>query len=196
MRDAEADDPPRHLIRLFVALELPEAARDALARWQAELLGAQPLLRAVGRDSLHATLCFLGMRPHEEVRVIVGACELAGGMTGPALSLGDVRWLPSPRRPRVVAVTLVDGHDELASLHTTLSRSLAQAGVLRPERRRFLGHVTVARMPSAQRVTPTSPPPLPSLAFRSRSFALYRSHLGPGPAQYELLHRIALARAE
>ncbi len=51
--------------RLFVALDLPEDAREALAAWGGEVAapdGAERRLRLIPADALHVTLCFLGWR--------------------------------------------------------------------------------------------------------------------------------------
>ena len=52
-------------LRLFVAGELPEAAKDALRLWQARVLEPRRDLRV--NHELHLTLCFLGMTPPEAV---------------------------------------------------------------------------------------------------------------------------------
>src|SRR5437588_446428 len=65
--------------RLFVALELPVAARDILARWRAAALRETPVLRPVPLEHLHVTLCFLGSRPVREIDAIAAACGAAAG---------------------------------------------------------------------------------------------------------------------
>ena len=55
-------------IRLFLALQLPEATLDVVGRWQAEQI---PAGRQVAREHLHVTLAFLGGRPAAELPSIV-----------------------------------------------------------------------------------------------------------------------------
>jgi RNA 2',3'-cyclic 3'-phosphodiesterase len=182
-------------LRLFVALELPGEVRDELVAWRREALAPDPGLRAVERDALHATLCFLGSRPAAEAGAIAAACERgAAGMPGPSLALGAELWLPA-RRPRVCAVALADPDRALAGLQASLARALVAGGFLREQTRPFLAHVTVARVRRA-----TRPPPVPrgtpdgprALAFDALAVALMRSHLGAGGARYEAIHRILL----
>ena len=57
--------------RLFVALELPEEVREALARWQATAVAGEPALRAPASETLHVTLCFIGYVAERRIDDIV-----------------------------------------------------------------------------------------------------------------------------
>ncbi len=187
-------------LRLFVALELPAEVRGALARWQATLHDDTRLgLRAVAPEALHATLCFLGSRPLSQVEDVARACDRVRRLPVRQLSLGEALWLP-PRGPRVLAISLVDRIGELVILQTELRGALVAAGLIVPERRPFLAHVSVARLRRAAVAgTPRPaathlPEPPPQRPFDARRVILYRSHLGRGPARYEALHQVELAR--
>jgi 2'-5' RNA ligase len=181
-------------VRLFVALELPEVAATALELWSRERLGDVAGLRLLEPPSLHVTLCFLGRRSVAEVGPIASACRSLGRHRQLVLALGAGLWLPA-RRPRVVAVELSDGDGALARLQSELSLVLQAGGWYEPEPRRFLGHVTVARVgrgtPPASRL-PELPPPLP-LRFVSSAVTLYRSHLSSGGARYQPLETVGLS---
>ena len=190
--------PEADAARLFVALELPAAVTSALAAWSAVApVGADAGLRRVGRDSLHVTLCFLGMRPVTEVGEI-GQVIRAVGATAPAVDavLGAPVWLPR-RRPRVLAVHLDPaGADPsaLPALQSRLATTLHDLGVYAAEDRPYLPHVTVARV---RRPFPRTPPSLPNaaldpLAFTANRVTLFRSRLGDGPARYEALETVVL----
>ncbi|MDP9293851.1 MAG: hypothetical protein M3O90_05395, partial [Actinomycetota bacterium] len=86
-------------LRLFVALDLPPAARAALAAFR-DTAADPAVWRALSDDALHVTLAFLGHRPESDVE---RAAEVLCGATGPAprLVLGAALALP-PRRPRVL----------------------------------------------------------------------------------------------
>jgi RNA 2',3'-cyclic 3'-phosphodiesterase len=193
-----------------VALELPAAVRTALESWGREVTGDDRALRAVGRDDLHVTLCFLGWQSADEVPRIadvlqsardlaarsaseVAGSEVAGSeVAGPQLRVRDAIWLP-PRRPGVLAVRLHDRTGEAARLQVSLAGVLQQGGWYEPEARPFLAHVTVARV--RRRARPRTREPLPALAplsFRAPSVTLYRSRLGPSGARYERLSRVSL----
>lgn len=181
---------PDERVRLFVALELPAGVREALIAWRSGLGRARDL-RPLGAESLHVTLCFLGWQRAREIDAIAAACGALAGDPAPQLSLGEARWLP-PRRPRVLAVDLVDRSGALTRAQATLSRTLAAGGWYEPEKRPYLAHVTVARV--GRRGRPPREPlaPVPSLEFRAPSVTLFRSRLFRTGAQYELLATIEL----
>ena len=62
---------------MFVALDLPEAARDGLARWRDRLLEDRPDLRAVPPEALHVTLVFLGWQDESAAERISAAAFAA-----------------------------------------------------------------------------------------------------------------------
>jgi 2'-5' RNA ligase len=181
-------------VRLFVALELPAAARTAVELWSRERLRDVAGLRLLEPESFHVTLCFLGRRSVAEVGPIASACRRLGRNRQLMLALGAGLWLPA-RRPRVVAIELSDGDGALARLQSELARALQAGGWYQPEPRRFLAHVTVARV---GRGTPPAPlslelaPPLP-LRFVSTAVTLYRSHLGSEGARYQPLETVGLS---
>jgi 2'-5' RNA ligase len=178
-----SDAPPPRL-RLFVALDLPAAARAALARFR-DAAADPAVWRPLGEPSFHVTLAFLGHRPEADV-ALVG--EVLAGLTAraaPSLALGDGLLLP-PRRARVLTVALVDD-GALAELQAEVSAGLAAAGVYTPEARPFRPHVTVARIrprARAPRAVDGAPEPV---AFTARDVVLYRSRLARGGAAYEPL---------
>lgn len=176
-----------------MALELPVSVRGVLSRWQSEALGNQPGLRSVAADSLHVTLCFLGATPGGRVGDVVAACETVPRRMLRGLSLGEVMWLPSARRAQVLAVEIQDGHGDFLRLRSALAEALVRAGVFSPEKRAFLGHVTVARVRRGQRPAHGQLAAPRVAPFDGRLITLYRSHLGGGPARYEPLHQISLA---
>jgi RNA 2',3'-cyclic 3'-phosphodiesterase len=185
-------------LRLFVALELPEAVRRALREWAAAALSETERLRLLDDEALHVTLCFLGATPASELDSIGAACRTAAaGHRPPRLSLGRVLALPR-RRPRVVAVDLGDhdgGVTTLGELQAAVSARLAQGGWYRPEARPFLAHVTVARVRSQRRIDARALErlrPIEAPAFTADTVTVFRSHTRPGGARYEALERVRL----
>jgi len=128
--------------RLFVALDLPVSICDGIEAWGRRELG-DPALRPVPRQSLHATLAFLGYRPGREIERL---SEIVCGLEPPAprVLLGDPVAKPSPKRPRLFALP-ADSPDTVA-LQAGLERLLVSGGFYKPETRAFWPHVTVARV--------------------------------------------------
>ncbi len=172
-------------MRLFVALDLPPAARAAMpvpdAPW-----------RPVPPESLHVTLAFLGSLESSDPVVAALPAQLP-----PAgeLRVGRARLLP-PRRPRVLAVELEDPTGSCARIQAAVAGALAAAGVYEPERRRWLAHVTVGRARGPVDRDAPLPEPDP-VAFHPEAVTLYRSHLRtspPAPARYEVVTSRPLSR--
>ena len=177
-------------LRLFVALELPEAARAALAVFRDR--ADDTVWRPVRDEALHLTLAFLGHRPASDVSIVTAVLEGAPRSRVP-LALGRGRLLP-PHRPRVLCAEVRDLEGALGSLQAGVSAGLAGAGVYEPETRPFRAHATVARLRSGARAPRSrsledGPEPL---AFDGGPLTLFRSRLGRGGAAYEPLTQVAL----
>jgi 2'-5' RNA ligase len=185
--------------RLFVALDLPPAVRAAVAGWGASRVDGLAGARSLAAGSLHATLCFLGSRDVAEVAAIAAEVEAvaavrrcAGAWGGVELELGRPLWLPR-RRPRVLAVDLVDRGDRLGEIQSALAEALAAGGWYDVERRPFLAHVTAARIAKPGLIRGPDLPPPPPLRFPGEAVSLYRSHTTPAGARYEPLATVPLA---
>jgi 2'-5' RNA ligase len=184
--------------RLFVAVDPPAELCEELAAWARvaatghDLRGARggrrpPRLLEPG--SLHVTLCFLGSRPVAEIETIAAAIGFVAASVG-ELGVGAPLWLP-PRRPRALAVEIEDQAGELAALQAQVSREIAAVCDWEPERRRFRGHVTLARFGTGLRWRSDEDEPqlpaTPQLRFTPAEVVLYRSWLSRGGATYEPL---------
>lgn len=162
---------------------------------------------------LHVTLCFLGERPVTEIDAIAQALAECAVPIG-ELRVGAPVWLP-PRRPRALAVEVHDAPaqdglsaasggergESLATLHDELLGALSRACGYREEKRRFRGHITLARVRGAYtrgraraRVYRLERPlpPTPALSFTPGALILYRSWLSSEGASYEALARLTL----
>ncbi len=169
-------------IRLFLALQLPEATLDVVGRWQAEQILAD---RPVAREHLHVTLAFLGGRPARELPSIVDALRHAVRAVR-RIAFEPVSW----RETRSVGmVVLRDPGDEASGLARRLHARLEELGVYRPEPRPWLPHLTGGRF----RERPRLDPPLPETGtFVPSGAAAYLSRLHPTGARYEVLERVSL----
>jgi RNA 2',3'-cyclic 3'-phosphodiesterase len=177
-------------MRLFVALELPEAAVAALGRFVRAAADPE-VWRLVPPESLHVTLAFLGSTDADLVPAIAAALDLAGSLA-PRLVLGEALLLP-PRRARVLSAALEDADGALETLQARVSDALEATGAYAPEKRPFRPHVTVARLrPRAQAPRAVSVEPEP-LEFRGTAVTLFSSRTSPHGARYEALERRALA---
>jgi 2'-5' RNA ligase len=168
-------------LRLFVALDLPDPVREALAALRPD----PAVWRPVAPESLHITLAFLGSRPSEDVPVIEPVVFDEGA--APRLALGDVLLLP-----RVLTVAIEDPDGTLATLQARVSSALTAAGVYTPAKRPFRPHVTVARLRPRTRAPREAALPIDRLQFSGEAVTLYASRLHPSGARYEPLSRARL----
>jgi RNA 2',3'-cyclic 3'-phosphodiesterase len=182
-------------LRLFVALDLPEALLDPLVEWRERELGKIPEARLVTRASLHVTLVFLGYQYERDVERIAKLCfdEPAGPFELRPAALAAV----PPRRPRLYALELEDEGGAVAAWQLELSDRLHTAGLYQPEKRPFWSHVTLARgkrdrgLPRLDEGVPL-PAELQWPVVPPRA-TLYRSTLTPRGAVYDALAGMELS---
>jgi 2'-5' RNA ligase len=179
--------------RLFLALDLPDAARAELLAWRDDALTGRDDLRPVAAEALHVTLVFLGYLPEKEIETVARtAFEALAGVERPRLSVTSVKPLP-PRSPRLFAFDLSDEDGRAVALQAAASDALAAARFYKPEKRPFWPHVTFARVKRNVRRVPPLDAPDPVLdAFEAREVTLYRSILRPQGALYEPQERLRL----
>ena len=184
-------------VRLFAALAPPPEVREQLAAWAREARGAWSgrgrspgAPRLLRPHAIHLTLCFLGERPADEVPPLSLAVDSLQE-SALELSVGAPLLLPR-RRPRVLAVQVLDSGGELSALQGRVSSALEGASGWQPERRRFTPHITVARMRAGE-WAPAVLPPTPGISFAPEAIVLYRSLLEPDGARHEALASCDLA---
>lgn len=173
---------------------MPRAVSTELLRWAGASLTGRAGLRIISVDAVHITLCFLGSLPVSAIEQIAGACRSIAGHECAGLVVAGALWLP-PRRPNVLAVSLEDSSGSLADLQAILAARLHGDGFYDPEHRRYLPHVTVARVKRGARVDHGELAPTPRLRFDVDVVTLMRSHLGPAGPRYEALAEVALGAA-
>jgi 2'-5' RNA ligase len=176
---------------MFLALDLPEHARDALVRWRDVILGSRSDVRPVRPEALHVTLVFLGWQDESAAdRIADAAFGSLPDAPPPRLTATGVRPLP-PRDPRLFALDLDDEDGRATALQSALSGALEAGGWYRPEKRPFWPHMTLARVKRGERrVAPPPPEPEPPPdPFDAAVVTLYRSTLRPQGALYEPLAR-------
>ncbi len=190
---AARDRPPSERLRLFVAIELDERVREALARVQGELR-SQPLppLRWTRPEGIHLTLKFLGETAADRAPAIEAALRQAlAGLSPLRVELGPLATFGG-RRPRVLWVGVAGDVDRLKDLQARVDRALQSLGFPREERA-YSPHLTLARVPPSAAVAgpaleqALAAVPPPQAAMDVREVSLMLSRLGPAGAAYERL---------
>ena len=163
------------MIRLFVALGLPDALCQRLAALQQPL----PRTRWVAPENMHVTLRFIGEVSGGTAADIDGMLARVSMPTFD-LTIGGGDRFASKGRVRALWAG-VGRSPELARLHGKIETACQRAG-LAPEGRKFHPHVTLARCRDVREELVL--PFLPTLGrirdetFRVGEFVLYSSRLG------------------
>ncbi len=158
------------MARLFLAVWPPD---DVVADLMALPRKDQRGVRFVPPGNWHVTLRFFGE---------ADPAEVCAALDGAALPAADARVGPGVDvlSDRAVAVP-VHGIDELAGVVNEATRSIGE-----PARRRFVGHLTIARV-KPHATMPRALGMSISASFEVDEIALVRSRLDPDGARYETI---------
>lgn len=175
------------LMRVFVAIDLPEFVRSELVHLQNTL----PLGRPVPEENLHLTLSFLGEQRDKAIEEIHAALS---DIRAPVFDLQLVGVGSFDQRKQQVIYADVARCQQLLELEQRITRSLRTAGV-EFQKRRFRPHVTLSRLASLMSASETHnlhERLANILAFRAspfevNSFQLFQSTLTPDGALHEVL---------
>ena len=184
-------------MRLFIAVNIPPAVRDAIYADAEPLRAVTNAVRWVSPTALHVTLKFLGEQDEVLVAPLREAIEsVAMRHTSIAVETTDIGTFPNFRRPRVVWVGMT-GERALQSLASDIDRALTPLGVP-AESRSFQAHLTLGRVKSELRPADATNLAAAATACRgARGFVvqtvdLMRSELGPGGSRYSVLAAVPL----
>jgi RNA 2',3'-cyclic 3'-phosphodiesterase len=191
-------------MRLFVALDIPDAIRTAIEQYVDELRRLAPDAKWVRAESYHVTLKFIG-EWKRDVKEVISALET---IQSPAIDIAfrNCGFFPNARAPRVFWVGIhADGN--LVPLAQQVDAACSKLGIA-SEDREYSPHLTLARSgsgsPRPKRHEPMAPGmkrlaeriagmPAPDFGtMHATEFFLYESKLSPGGAQYTKLKPFAL----
>ncbi|WP_447977007.1 RNA 2',3'-cyclic phosphodiesterase [Candidatus Nitrospira bockiana] len=147
------------MIRAFIAVELDEPLRTAIARVQASLkreLGAasrEARIQWVRPEAVHVTLKFLGDVDEPRIQPVATALsEALSRKAAFALEVGGYGVFPDAREPRVLWVGLSGEVSRLVGLAQEVERAVVPLG-FDAERKPFTPHLTLARIKDGARQT-------------------------------------------
>ncbi|MBI4843722.1 MAG: RNA 2',3'-cyclic phosphodiesterase [Nitrospirae bacterium] len=137
------------MLRSFIAIELPEEAKNLLAETEAALKKSGADIRWVKPGNIHLTLKFLGDTREEDVDAIlmriIGACD---GFSAFKLNMAGIGLFPGPGAPKVLWMGL-NGEKSLVMLQKKVEEAVAPLG-FPPEKRAFTPHLTIGRFRSME----------------------------------------------
>ena len=174
-------------MRAFIAIELPESIREALAREQATFRAVCADARWTRPEGIHLTLKFLGEISETQVAAVKMALGRIARFEKFQISAKGFGFFPDAKRPLVFWAGL-DASPELARLAMQVEKAMEPLG-FPPENRIFGPHLTLARFK-----VPRPQPRLQALIseqsdfllgiFEVADFFLWESKLTPQGAQY------------
>lgn len=168
------------MIRLFAAIDLPENVLNSLARLQTGVPGA----RWQTREQLHLTLRFIGEVDERDAAAID---EMLAGIEAPRFTL-ELKAVGQfgGKNPRALWAGVAPS-EPLLFLQRKIESVLQRLGAP-PDERKFIPHVTLARLrntpPGAVMDFLTDHGLYASGPFEVRAFTLFSSHLSPNGSIY------------
>ena len=185
-------------MRLFVAIDLDDGAREAIAQMQrrmAGLLDADRSLKWVRPAHMHLTLAFLGEAADLHVPALVSALSAAIEVHPFAVVFEGLGVFPARGAPRVLWLGAGEGAAEVINTQRVVAGRVAGCG-LTLEARPFHPHLTIARWrasrPDAARRALSSAPHTPIARVSVDHVTLYQSRLTPDGPAYTALARATL----
>lgn len=176
-------------VRLFVAVTVPDDVLARLDEASAPLRSKLKNARWVAPENQHLTLKFLGWVPGDRATEVEQVCRRVAASHEPAeLSLTRLGAFPSERRVRVLWMGVDDPRDALAGMAADLDRAFESLG-FPSEGRPYSPHLTLARfkMPVPLKGGFPSLEAPPDAGFEVEALKLFRSHLSPKGARYEVI---------
>jgi RNA 2',3'-cyclic 3'-phosphodiesterase len=185
-------------LRCFIAIEIPEAVKNAIADSVGSLKRAGADVKWVSPEHIHLTLQFLGTT---EESLIPEIKEALGKILSPYapfyIKISSVGCFPDGRRPRVIWVGLEESRT-LINLQRDIAAGMMRFGYQKEERD-FTPHVTIGRVKSLrntgdmlrrlEEIKATS-----FSDFEVQNITLMKSELTPSGAIYYSLAEIPFGR--
>jgi 2'-5' RNA ligase len=185
-------------MRLFLAIELTDAAREAIAAEQeriaVRLRSSSGRPRFVKPEHMHLTLVFLGEVADERVPAIVEAGATPIAQSSFVVGFGGIGTFPPRGAPRVLWLGVVEGEREVIALQAAVAARLVSLGVP-PEARPFHPHLTLARWRDGQgadRPPAEAGTPKTIARVEVRTVTLFQSRLSSNGPTYTALAQAPL----
>ena len=136
-------------MRLFVAIDLDEPARTAIAAEQGRIARAigdsdRPALRWVSPEHMHLTLVFLGDVAEAQVPALADAVAADLDVHPFLVVFAGLGVFPPRGAPRVMWLGATTGAGEVTNVQRRIAERLQRVG-LELEKRPFHPHLTLAR---------------------------------------------------
>jgi 2'-5' RNA ligase len=186
------------MVRAFIAIDLPEETRKALAAVQEQLKQSRARVRWVRTNSIHLTLKFLGnIHPAQVEDIALAVAQEVRDEPPITLGAAGLGAFPSRRKPRVIWIGMEGEVQRLTRIQVRVENALEPLGFVR-EKRSFQPHLTIGRVKDRRKLQALIDAMAtldmePFNSFDADEIILYKSDLRPTGAIYTKLHRMPLA---
>ncbi|RCX20537.1 2'-5' RNA ligase [Fontibacillus phaseoli] len=184
--------------RIFIAIPLPEAIKQALSQWTEKQKGALEFVKWVNPADYHITVQFLGDVPRNRIDAIKQRlAETAKGLNGFCLHAKEIGIFGRASNPRVLWAGLDGELDKLQSLQRSVAEANRDLGFL-PEDRPYNPHITLARKYKEERKLgpePLNANPPDFGEWAVDAIVVYRTRMGKTP-MYEEVFRAPLTSGQ
>jgi 2'-5' RNA ligase len=186
---------PSDHVRLFVACEVPEDAREAIGTLISDLRSRSgTAVRWIRPEGVHVTLKFLGEVPVKKLPAIKLAIqEAVVGHQPFELEFSSIGTFGGREGLRIMWVGVAGDVLRLEALVKSVNAALAVVG-FEPERRPFRPHLTLGRVRDeistrqrAEIEVAVGKTEVPQATWRTAQVSLMRSRLTPQGAMYDVL---------
>jgi len=184
-------------MRTFIAIEIPEETKRAMAEVQARLKESGAEANWTRPEGIHLTLKFLDEVSEERISEVSAALvQAAYGRGRFRLTVAGTGVFPHERNPRIVWIGISGELDKLRKLQASVEEQMVRLG-FQQEDRRFTPHLTLGRIkrlpsrgPWTQALEGVKDIKLPG--FEVAAISLMKSELQQTGAVYTELGRVTL----
>ncbi len=182
---------PERLLRTFIAIAVPRTVNEVQGMLKTTIDKRDKAIKWVKPNSIHLTLKFIGPTQPDMVPIISERLQkLVLDFQPLELRITGTGCFPDPRRPRVLWLGMEGDTDGLKSVAKAVHGSLVDLG-FPDESKKFVPHITLARIRYPQKKTPDIDSFLSSeynnITMRTDRIHLLSSELLPSGAVYSNL---------
>ena len=185
--------------RLFIAVELPPTAREAVHQLGSRVFNNFGDVRSIKAANIHITLKFLGNIFTDNIDLISDTISsAASSFNNFSFEIdGKIDAFPNKKRARTVFSAIGEGKLEFKLLYLSLEESLGRASNqfrVKAGPNDFVAHITIARLRHPGDITYAIKKAgmIPPARIECRKIALFESILDPGGVRYTKLKEFSL----
>ena len=184
-------------MRVFIAIELPEAVKKEMSRVQNKIMNTANKIKWVSYASMHITLKFLGEIKEKRLNKVFEAVErITIERDSFSIEIKGAGIFPDKGSPRVIWIGIKEGSIELTQMAKELEKKLSEQGFPQ-EGKKWMPHITLGRVKQLKdeeiiRKLITEERHTPGGKAKVKEVTVMQSHLTPRGAIYSSLQRFSL----